>query len=82
MQAANVQGVGELFGSNAQLTRIVRLEAEVLELRGLVEELRVLRVLPRGSNPLRVMNLRDVARVEQVNAPVSSYFPQVRVSNR
>lgn len=85
MQAANVRSVGELFGSEAQVSRIARLEEEVRELRDVVNELRSRGVFPRGSNPLRVMNLSDVTSVEAVpnaHKPVSEYYRQIRVSNR
>ena len=58
MQAANVRSVGELFGSAAQESRISQLEAEVRELRALVEALGA-----RGMAK-RSVNLRDVRSVD------------------
>lgn len=47
MQAANVRGVGELFSSQAQVTRIAQLERDVHELREVVSKLAVKDVTDR-----------------------------------
>ena len=83
MQAANVRGVGELFASLPQVSRIARLEAEVKELRRTVEALGGAtenEQVPRRIDGLRVVNLSAVRACN--SAESKSYCPPIRVSNR
>ena len=75
MQAATVRGVGELFGSEAQHERIERLEAEVRELRAIVDAMGARGLPPRGPDPnvvyvdLKSVRDENEARREEVYVP-------------
>jgi len=77
MQAANVRCVGELFGSHAQVTRIERLEAEVRELRSIVEALSA-----KGSHSLNGLKPRETDVPICTHKDSNREWARVRVSNR
>jgi len=84
LQAAEVRGVGELFGSRVQLSRIERLETEVTTLREVVARMsrkRASEIVPRGFDDSVVAEMNKCG-VNVIRTVTYSPESSVRVSRR